>query len=211
MSSTAEKVKELRQKTGAGIMHCRKALRESGDDLSRAVEWLRKNSLNQALKKSGRQAKEGTVASYIHGDGRIGVLLEVNSETDFVARNKDFQDFVRDLRLHITAMNPLYIKEENIPPSLLEKEKQLFNDRARAKSKDPKVRERIFSGLYKKWLETVCLLNQEFTRQDRKEGPKETVGTAVSQLSAKMGENIVIRRFVRFALGEDEAPQETLA
>ena len=210
MSSTAEKVKELRQKTGAGIMHCRKALQESGDDLSRAVEWLRKNSLNQALKKSGRQAKEGAVASYVHGEGRIGVLLEVNSETDFVARNKDFQDFVRDLRLHITAMNPLYIKEENIPSDLLEKEKQLFNETARAKSKDPKVRERIFNGLYKKWLETVCLLNQEFIRQDQ-EGLKETVGTALSQLSAKMGENIVIRRFVRFALGEDESPREPLA
>ena len=210
MSSTAEKVRELRQKTGAGIMHCQKALKESGDDLGRAVEWLRKNSLSQALKKSGRQAKEGAIASYIHGGGRVGVLLEVNSETDFVARNKDFQDFVRDLRLHITAMNPLYIKEENIPAGRLEKEKQLCNEQARLKSKDPKVRERVFNGLYKKWLQTVCLLNQEFIRQDQ-EGAKETVGTALSQLSAKMGENIVILRFVRFALGEDESPQEPLA
>ena len=110
MSSAAEKVRELRQKTGAGIMHCKKALEESGDDLDQAIQWLRKNNLNQALKKSGRQAKEGVVASYIHGGGRIGVLLEVNSETDFVARNEDFQNFVRDLRLHIAAINPIYVK-----------------------------------------------------------------------------------------------------
>ena len=202
MSSVAEKVRELRQKTGAGIMHCKKALQESGNDLDQAVQWLRKNNLNQALKKSGRQAKEGVVASYIHGGGRIGVLLEVNSETDFVARNEDFQDFVRDLRLHIAAMNPLYVKEEDIPSDLVEREKNLYQEQAEKKSKDSKVKERISAGLYKKWLETVCLLNQEFVRQNQ-EGPKETVGVAVSQLSAKVGENIVIRRFVRFALGEE--------
>ena len=204
MSSAAEKVRELRQKTGAGIMHCKKALEESGDDLDQAIQWLRKNNLNQALKKSGRQAKEGVVASYIHGGGRIGVLLEVNSETDFVARNEDFQNFVRDLRLHIAAMNPLYVKEEDIPSDLVEREKKLFQEQAEKKSKDPKVKERISAGLYKKWLETVCLLNQEFVRQTQ-EGPKETVGVAAHQLSGKVGENIVIRRFVRFALGEESS------
>ncbi|MCY4512283.1 MAG: translation elongation factor Ts [Bdellovibrionales bacterium] len=204
MSSVAEKVKELRSKTGAGIMHCKKALQESSNDLDQAVLWLRKNNLNQALKKSGRKAKEGVVASYIHGAGRIGVLLEVNSETDFVARNTDFQDFVRDLRLHIAAMSPSYIKEEDVPAELVEKEKNLFSEQAEKKSKDPKVKERISAGLYKKWLETVCLLNQEFVRQNQ-EGPKETVGVALSQLSAKVGENIVIRRFVRFALGEESS------
>ena len=204
MSSSAEKVRELRQKTGAGIMHCKKALQESGDDLNQAIQWLRKNNLNQALKKSGRQAKEGVVASYIHGGGRIGVLLEVNSETDFVARNEDFQNFVRDLRLHIAAMNPLYVKEEDIPSDLVEREKNLFQEQAEKKSQDPKVKERISTGLYKKWLETVCLLNQEFVRQNQG-GPKETVGVAVSQLSAKVGENIVIRRFARFALGEESS------
>lgn len=204
MSSAAEKVKELRQKTGAGIMNCKKALQESDNNLDQAVLWLRKNNLNQALKKSGREAKEGVVASYIHGAGRIGVLLEVNSETDFVARNTDFQDFVRDLRLHIAAMNPSYVKEEDIPSDLVKKEKNLFNEQAEEKSKDLKVKERISAGLYKKWLETVCLLNQEFVRQDQ-EGPKETVGVALSQLSAKVGENIVIRRFVRFALGEESS------
>lgn len=209
MSSAAEKVKELRRRTGAGIMNCKKALQESDNDLDRAVTWLRKNSLSQALKKAGRQAKEGVVASYIHGGGRIGVLLEVNSETDFVARNEDFQNFVTDLRLHIAAMSPSYIKEEDVPSHLMEKEKQLFDKQAQTKSKDPKVTERISNGLYKKWLETVCLLNQEFVRQNQ-EGPKETVGEALTQLSAKVGENIVIRRFVRFALGE-ELPREHLA
>ena len=209
MSSAAEKVKELRRKTGAGIMNCKKALQESDNDLDRAVIWLRKNSFSQALKKAGRQAKEGVVASYIHGGGRIGVLLEVNSETDFVARNEDFQNFVTDLRLHIAAMNPSYIKEENIPFHLMEKEKKIFDEQAQTKSKDPKVKERISNGLYKKWLETVCLLDQEFIRQNQ-EGPKETVGEALNQLSAKVGENIVIRRFVCFALGE-ELPQEQLA
>ena len=204
MSSAAEKVRELRQKTGAGIMNCKKALQESDNDLDQAVLWLRKNNLNQALKKSGREAKEGVVASYIHGEGRIGVLLEVNSETDFVARNTDFQDFVRDLRLHIAAMSPSYVKEEDIPSEWVEKEKNLFNEQAEEKSKDPKVKGRISAGLYKKWLETVCLLNQEFVRQDQ-EGPKEKVGVALSQLSAKVGENIVIRRFVRFALGEESS------
>ena len=144
------------------------------------------------------------MASYIHGAGRLGVLLEVNSETDFVARNTDFQDFVRDLRLHIAAMNPAYVKEEDIPSDLVTKEKNLFSEQAEKKSKDSKVKERISAGLYKKWLETVCLLNQEFVRQNQ-EGPKETVGVALSQLSAKVGENIVIRRFVRFALGEESS------
>lgn len=204
MPSAAEKVRELRQRTGAGIMNCKKALQESGNDLDQAVLWLRKNNLNQALKKSGREAKEGVVASYIHGAGRMGVLLEVNSETDFVARNTDFQDFVRDLRLHIAAMSPSYIKEENIPAELVEKEKNLFKEQAEKKSKDPKVIERISAGLYKKWLGTMCLLHQEFVRQNQ-EGPKETVGVALSQLSAKVGENIVIRRFVRFALGEESS------
>ena len=217
MSSTAEKVKELRQKTGAGIMSCKKALKESNNNPAQALEWLKKNSLNQALKKTGRMAGEGLVASYIHGGGRIGVLLEVNSETDFVARNQEFQNFVKELSLHITAMNPLYLKEEDIPQKEAEKEKQIFAEQARLKNTDPKVRDRISDGLYKKWLKEVCLFHQEFVRQNQGDSQQknETVKTALTQLSAKMGENIVIRRFVRYALGESETaplkPRENLA
>ena len=195
---SALEVKKLREKTGAGIMACKQALQAANSDFEKARVWLKEKGELAASKKSSRTAKEGVVASYIHGAGRVGVLLEVNSETDFVAKNEKFQVFVKDLSLHITAMSPLYIKEEEIPESVKEKEKAIFEKQALSKSKDKKFAE----GLYKKWLAEHCLFQQVFVRGHTKDS--QTVEQALNELISQMGENICIRRFVRFALGETE-------
>lgn len=194
----AKEVQKLRRRTGAGIMDCKQALQASGGSFSQALDWLKKKGLSSAEKKAGRQAGEGLVASYIHGAGRAGVLVEVNSETDFVARNERFKSFVKALCLHITAMRPLYIQEKDIPESEREKEKTLFKERAMAKNASSAGR--MAEGLYKKWLSEVCLLSQEFVREGGE--AKQTVQQALNDLIAQTGENIVIRRFSRFALGE---------
>ena len=168
MSISAEQVKKLRERTGAGIMDCKQALKASENNLDKAIEWLRKQDLSRASKKTQRVASEGVVASYIHAGGRIGVLVEVNSETDFVAKNSEFQRFVKDLSLHIAAMGPSYIKEEDIPKITREKEKEIFLSQAKEKKKNEKA----------------------------------------TQLISKIGENIVIRRFTRFALGEGVEKKE---
>jgi len=198
--SSANQVKQLRQETGAGFMSCKEALLASENDFEKAKQWLKKKGLSTAAKKSSRQASEGLVFSYIHGEGRLGVLVEVNSETDFVARNEHFKQFVRQLSLHIAAMSPLYIKEENIPEDVLKKEKEAFREQAKAKTKQEKIVDKIAEGLYNKWLEQVCLFNQEFVRDS--EEKKQKVEEALKDLIARLGENIVIRRFVRFVLGE---------
>lgn len=192
----ALEVKKLRQQTGAGIMDCKQALQASDNNFDKALEWLRKRGISTVAKKSGREAAEGLIVSYIHGNGRIGVLVEVNSETDFVARNESFKSFVKELCLHIAAMQPLYLKEEEIQ----EKEKKIFEEQALLKSKNREMTGRIAEGLYKKWLAEVCLLNQEFVRENAVS--KQTVEQALNDLIARIGENIIIRRFVRFALGE---------
>ena len=197
----AQEVKKLRQKTGAGFMDCKQALQACDNNLDEALDWLRKKGLSSAAKKSDRKAEEGLIFSYIHGKGRIGVLLEVNSETDFVARNEKFKSFVKQLSMHIAAVQPLYIKEEDIPEELKEKEKKIFKEQALSKSKKPDRAERIAEGLYKKWLEEVCLLKQDFVRESQ-EG-RQTIEQALNELISLLGENIVIRRFVRFALGEE--------
>ena len=198
----AESVKKLRQKTSAGIMDCKQALQASQWDFNKALDWLRKKGLSTAEKKAGRKTGEGLVASYIHGNGRLGVLLEVNSETDFVARNQKFQSFVKDLSLHIAAMNPLYIKEEDIEDSTREKEKKICEEQAGEKSKDEKIRYRIAEGLYKQWLKEVCLFKQEFVHPESES--KQTVEQALKEIISLLGENICIRRFARFALGSEE-------
>ena len=200
MSVSANHVKQLRQETGAGFMACKEALSASDNNFEKAREWLKKKGLSTADKKSSRQASEGAVFSYIHGEGRLGVLIEVNSETDFAARNERFKQFVKQLSLHIAAMNPIYIQKEEIPKEVLEKEKAYCKEQAQAKSKNPAVLEKISEGLFEKWLEQVCLLNQEFVRDS--EEKKQKVGEALKDLIARLGENVVIRRFVRFALGE---------
>ena len=198
--SQAQEVKKLRQKTGAGFMDCKQALEASNNDFHEALAWLKKKGLSTAAKKSDRKAVEGLISSYIHGEGRIGVLLEVNSETDFVARNENFKAFVRQLSLHIAAMHPLYVKESDIPEETKAKESKIFKEQALSKAKKPEVADRIAEGLYKKWLEEVCLLNQEFVRESQES--KQTIEQALNDLISKIGENIIIRRFVRFSLGE---------
>ena len=196
----ADSVKKLREQTGAGIMDCKQALASCDNNFDKAIDWLKKKDLNRVAKKSSRQAAEGTVASYIHGEGRIGVLVEVNSETDFVARNEEFQAFVRDLALHITAMNPSFVKAEDIPKDVAEREKAVFRDKAQQKAKNEQMLTKITEGLYNKWLSEVCLMDQEFVRQDQEK--KQSVADALTALIAKIGENLVIRRFVRYELGE---------
>ena len=200
-------VKKLRQKTGAGFMDCKQALESCKNNFKEAEVWLKKKGLSVAAKKSDRKAAEGLVFSYIHGNGRMGVLLEVNSETDFVARNENFKTFVKQLSLHISAMNPLYIKESDIPKDRLEKEKKIFQEQALAKAKKPEIAQRIVEGLYKKWLEEVCLLKQEFVRENQDN--KQSIEEALNELISVVGENIVIRRFVRFVLGETDEQKKS--
>ena len=197
---SALEVKKLRQQTGAGIMDCKQALQASDNRLDQALDWLKKKGLSTAAKKSGRETAEGLIASYIHGNGRIGVLLEVNSETDFVARNEHFKSFVKDLSLHIAAMQPLYVQEQHIPEDIKEKEKQLFKAQALSKAKNKEMAGHIAEGLYNKWLAEVCLLKQEFVRENAE--VRQTVEQALKHLMARVGENILIRRFSRFVLGE---------
>ena len=196
----AQEVKKLRQKTGAGFMDCKQALQACNNDFDEALDWLKKKGLSTAAKKADRKATEGLVFSYIHGNGRIGVLLEVNSETDFVARNEHFKTFVKQLSLHILAMQPLYIKPADIPEEIKEKEKNIFKEQALLKAKKPDIAERVAEGLYKKWLEEVCLLKQLFVRESQ--DSKQTIEQALNELISRVGENVVIRRFARFALGE---------
>ena len=200
MSVNAESVKKLRQQTGAGFMNCKKALEESKGDFGRAIQWLKKKDLSHSAGKAHRIASEGVVASYIHGQGRVGVLVEVNSETDFAARNKEFQKFVKNLTLHIAAMNPLWVNETDIPEKIKSSEKNLFEEKAKTKAKNEETAKRISEGLYKKWLTEVCLSHQEFINPDAE--AKESVLSALKKLISKLGENVIIRRFSRFSLGE---------
>jgi elongation factor Ts len=197
MAYTATDVKELRERTGAGMLDCKKALEESKGNKDEAIEWLRKKGLSAAAKKAGRVAAEGTVTAYIHGEGRIGVLLEVNSETDFVAKNDMFKDFVRDIAMHIAAMNPLVVSQEDLSQELIAKERAVLIATAKEQGKKAEMIERIVEGQIKKWSSDKCLLNQPFVKN-----PDVTIKDLLTQTIAKIGENIVIRRFVRFELGE---------
>lgn len=197
MSISATAVKDLREKTGAGMMDCKKALAETGGDFEQAVEWLRKKGLSAAAKKAGRVAAEGQVQAYIHGEGRIGVLVEVNSETDFVARTEQFQAFVKDVAMHIAAANPLCVSIEDLPADLVAKERNILAATAKEQGKKPEFIEKIVEGQIKKWSAERCLLSQAFVKN-----PDLTVQQLLTETIAKIGENIVIRRFVRFELGE---------
>ena len=194
---TAAQVKELREKTGSGFMDCKKALVETGGDMDKAIEFLRKKGLADAGKRMGRVASEGTVHAYIHGGGRIGVLVEVNCETDFVARTDDFQTLVKDIAMHIAATNPLYVRREDVPESVQAKEKEIYAAQARATGKPEKVIERIVAGKLEKYFKENCLLEQPFVKDTDK-----TVLDYVKETIAKTGENISVRRFVRYHLGE---------
>jgi len=201
MEITTEMVKELRQATAAGILDCRKALEASAGDFDKAVDYLREKGLAKAAKRVDREAKDGLVVSYIHGGGRIGVLLEVNCETDFVARTDEFKGMVNDIALQIAAMSPQYVKREDIPASVIEHEKQLYRAQALEEGKPEAVVDRIVEGRMDKFYKDVCLLEQQFIRDDGKERPR-TIDELVKEQITKTGENMIVRRFARFELGE---------
>jgi len=197
MSISASDVKELREKTGAGMMDCKKALEETQGNFDKAVDWLRTKGLSKAAKKAGRVAAEGLVTSYIHAGGRIGVLVEINSETDFVARNEEFQTFCRDVAMHVAALGPQFVQQTDIDQATRDKEKSVLKAKAIEEGKKPEFLEKILDGQVKKWAAEICLLDQKFVKN-----PDKTVGEMLTDLVAKIGENLVIRRFVRFELGE---------
>jgi elongation factor Ts len=197
MAISAELVKELRERTGAGFMDCKNALTEADGDLDKAIALLRERGLAAAAKKSGREAREGLVSSYIHTGGRVGVLIEVNCETDFVARTDEFQKLVRDLAVQVAGLAPLYVDQESVPVDALEaKQAELLKDEA-VQKKPENIRAQIVEGQLKKWYAQVCLLDQPFRDEER------TVGELVTERIATIGENIRVRRFVRYALGEE--------
>jgi len=198
LSITSSMVKELREKTGAGMMDCKEALTVSGGDFEKAIDCLRKKGMSAATKRSSKAAKDGVIASYIHMGGKIGVLVEVNCETDFVAKTDDFRLLAKELTMHIAAANPRYLKSEDIPPDVLEREKEIYRSQVMAEKKPEKIWDKIIEGKLKKYYEDVCLLDQKFIKDTA-----ITVGTLVSNMIAKTGENIVIRRFMRFQLGAE--------
>ncbi len=197
MEISASLVKELREKTGAGMMDCKKALTETSGDFEKAIDYLRKKGIASASKKSGRLTKEGAVTSYIHGEGKVGVLLEVNCETDFVARTEQFRQFVKDVAMHIAAANPQWVRSDEVPAATLEKEKEIAVAQMQASGKPAAVLEKIAEGKLKKFFEDHCLLHQVFVKD-----PNKTMEQLLKESIAALGENISIRRFSRFVLGE---------
>jgi elongation factor Ts len=190
-------VKQLREKTGAGMMDCKKALLEVKGDMEKAVGFLRKKGLATAQKRASRAMTEGTIQSYIHMTGKLGVLVEVNCETDFVAKNEDFQEFTKNISMHIAASNPLGIKPEDIPETIIENEKSIYRAQALEMRKPENILDKIVEGKLKKFYQENCLLNQPFVRD-----PDISIADLMNELIAKIGENITIKRFVRFQIGE---------
>jgi elongation factor Ts len=189
-------VKQLREKTNAGMMDCKKALVETDGDLEKAEDLLRKKGIASASKKASRSAKEGIVASYIHLQGKVGVLVEVNCETDFVAKNEIFREFVKDVTLHIAAAHPIYVSRDQVPSDVIEREREIY--RAQVQGKPANVVDKIVEGKLDKFFGSVCLLDQAFIKN-----PDQSIRDLVSAKIAELGENIVIRRFTRYAVGED--------
>ena len=197
MSVTASKVQELRAKTSAGMMDCKKALEATEGDFEKAIDWLRQKGLSSASKKAGRVAAEGSVVSYIHGEGRVGVLLEVNSETDFVARNEGFKTFTKDIAMHIAATAPVAVSTDELDQALIAREREVLTAKAREQGKKEDMIPKIVDGQIKKWMSDVALLEQKFVKNEDLK-----ISDYLKQTIATIGENIVIRRFVRFELGE---------
>ena len=204
---TAALVKELRERTGAGMMDCKKALSATDGDLEKAIDFLREKGLAAAAKKAGRVAAEGLVEAYIHGGGRIGVLVEVNCETDFVAKTDDFKELVKDVAMHIAATNPSYLKREEVPTAELEHEQAVLAEQARNEGKPEKIIEKMVAGRIEKYYKEVCLMEQPFVKD-----PDKTISDLITESIAKIGENISIRRFTRYQLGEGiEKKEENFA
>ncbi|GIP33099.1 translation elongation factor Ts [Paenibacillus sp. J2TS4] len=207
MAVTAAMVKELREKTGAGMLDCKKALEETNGDVAKAVETLREKGLAAAANKAGRIATEGAVQSYIHAGGKVGVLVEVNCETDFVAKTDDFKDFVKDIAMQIAAINPRYVRREEVPQEELEKEKEILRAQALNEGKPEHIVDKMVEGRISKFYEEFCLMEQAFIKD-----PDKTISTLLNEKISKIGENISIRRFVRYELGEGmEKKQENFA
>ena len=194
---TAALVKELRERTGAGMMDCKKALSATDGDLEKAIDFLREKGLAAAAKKAGRVAAEGLVEAYIHGGGRIGVLVEVKCETDFVAKTDAFKELVKDIAMHIAATNPSYLKREEVPTAELEHEQAVLAEQARNEGKPEKIIEKMVAGRIEKYYKEVCLMEQPFVKD-----PDKTISDLITESIAKIGENISIRRFTRYQLGE---------
>jgi len=199
VSISAAQVKELRDKTNAGMMDCKEALTESNGNFDKAIEYLRKKGLSAATKRSSRAVKEGTIESYIHLEGKIGVLLELNCETDFVARTDGFKQLAHDIAMHIAAMNPAYVKPEDVPDAILEQEKDIYRTQALQEGKPEKILDRIIEGKLNKYYEDVCLLNQKFVKDT-----DITIETLINNFIANTGENVLVRRFIRYQLGVDQ-------
>lgn len=197
MTVSASQVKELRESTGSGIMDCKKALKEANGDLGKAIDYLRQKGLSLAAKKSGRAASEGLVSSYIHAGGKVGVLVEINCETDFVARTDDFTSLVRDIAMHIAASNPIYLSREDISVEIIAKERDIYKIQAKDLGKPDHVIEKIVDGKMEKYYQEVCLLEQNFIKD-----PDKKINDIVTEKIAKLGENILIHRFQRYQLGE---------
>jgi len=195
MAVSAAAVKELRDKTGIGMMDCKKALVEAGGDMEKAVDILRKKGMAAADKRAGRATGEGFIGSYVHTNGKIGVIVELNCETDFVARSEEFRALARDLSMQIAATNPMAVRAEDVPAEVVERERAIFAEQV--KDKPANIIERIVDGKMKKFYEEQCLLDQDFVKD-----PDRKVGELVKELSGKVGENITVRRFARFAVGE---------
>ena len=194
---TATLIKDLRERTGAGMSDCKKALTEVGGDMDKAIDYLRTKGLAKAAKKAGREATEGAVVSYIHGGGRIGVLVEVNCETDFVARNEDFQAFTREVALQIAAMNPMFVRKEEVAQDVIDREREVLLAKAKESGKPEPVVQKMVDGQISKWMKEICLLDQAWVKN-----PDKTIDQVQQELVAKIGENIKVRRFMRYELGE---------
>ena len=204
---TASDVMNLRQQTGAGMMDCKKALTEANGDMEKAVEFLREKGIATAAKKAGRIAAEGVVDSYIHMGGKVGVLVEVNCETDFVARGEKFKELVHDVALQIAAAKPLYVSREEVPAETIEKEKEILRVQAINEGKPAAIAEKMVEGRIKKYYEDFCLLDQKFVKD-----PEKTVSDIIVEATAQIGEKISVRRFVRYEMGEGlEKKSENLA
>lgn len=197
MAVGANLVMELRKKTGAGIMDCKRALQEADGDMEKAIEYLRKKGIASAQKRSGRETKEGVVDAYIHPGNRIGVMVEVNCETDFVANTTDFHQFVKNVAMQIAAANPLVVSREELSSEIIEKEKEIYREQIKESGKPDSIIDKIVEGKLEKYYQEVCLLEQNYIRE-----PEKTVKDLLTEIISKIGENIIIRRFVRYQLGE---------
>jgi elongation factor Ts len=197
MDISADAIKELRQRTGVGVMDCKKALLECAGNVNEAIDFLRRKGLAKAAKRAGRQTAEGLISSYIHPGGKIGVLVDIDCETDFVARTEDFQNLAKEIAMHIAAMNPIAISREDVPPQLIEKEKEILRTEASSSGKPEKVVDKIVEGRLEKFFAEQCLLEQAYIKN-----PDITVKDLIFGAIAKIGENITVRRFTRYQVGE---------